>query len=345
MGAVVVARLLDPRPVIRRLGERRSDLARLTARRAVAAPLVLVAVTVGAFILAATSPLEPLAAHFGDGYERTTVAERAAAAAALGTDLTWWQAWWTWVAGLAAGDAGFSHSYRQPVLEVVTQRLPWTVLLSATALALALAVTLAAGVAAARRPHGALDRALAAMAVLLSAVPPFVLAMGSVAVFAVTLGWLPVTGAAPPGQDPTLATLARHLVLPAVALAAGQVPWMLLTLRRSVLDAEASAPVAEARARGVGERTVLTGHIAAVSWTPLIALLGARLPELIAGSLVVETVFAWPGLAAATVDAALEADFALLAAVTLGASATVLVGTWFADCLLLLADPRVRIDA
>ncbi|WP_245847459.1 ABC transporter permease [Dietzia natronolimnaea] len=331
--------------MIRRLGERRSDLARLTARRAVAAPLVLVAVTVGAFVLAAVSPLEPLAAHFGAGYERTTVAERAAAAAALGTDLTWWQAWWTWVGGLAAGDAGFSHSYRQPVLEVVTQRLPWTVLLSATALALALAVTLAAGVAAARRPHGAVDRALAAMAVLLSAVPPFVLAMGSVAVFAVTLGWLPVTGAAPPGQDPTLATLARHLVLPAVALAAGQVPWMLLALRRSVLDAEASAPVAEARARGLSERTVLTGHIAAVSWTPLIALIGARLPELIAGSLVVETVFAWPGLAAATVDAALEADFALLAAVTLGASATVLVGTWLADCLLLLADPRVRIDA
>lgn len=333
------------RGLTRRLRERRADLVHLTARRAAAAPLVLLAVTLGAFVLAAASPLNPLAAHFGSGYERTTEADRSAAAAALGTDLSWWQAWGSWVAGLAAGDAGYSHAYRQPVLDVLTQRLPWTILLSATALALALAVTLLAGAAAARRPHGALDRALTAMAVTLSAVPPFVLAMGSVAVFAVALGWLPVTGAAPPGQDPTVATVARHLVLPAVALAAGQVPWMLLALRRAVLDAEASAPVAEARARGLDERTVLTGHIAAVSWTPLIALLGARLPELIAGSLVVESLFAWPGLAAATVDAALEADFALLAAVTLGASATVLAGTWLADCLLLLADPRVRIDA
>jgi peptide/nickel transport system permease protein len=336
---------VDARPVIRRLRERRTDLARLTARRAAATPLVLLAVTTGTFVLAAASPLNPLAAHFGSGYERTTAADREAAAAALGTDVPWWRAWWQWVTGLVEGHAGYSHSYRQPVTEVVLERLPWTVLLSATGLALALGVTLLAGVAAARRPHGALDRSLAAAAVALSGVPPFVLAMGSVAVFAVTLGWLPVTGAAPPGQDPTLAETARHLVLPTLALAAGQVPWMLLALRRAVLDAEASPAVAEARARGVGEPAVLTGHIAAVSWAPLIALLGARVPELIAGSLVVEAVFAWPGLAAATVDAALEADFALLAAVTLGASATVLVGTWLADCLLLLADPRVRIDA
>ena len=91
--------------------------------------------------------------------------------------------------------------------------------------------------------------------------------------------------------------------------------------------------------------TVLTGHVAPVAWAPLIALVGARVPEVMVGSLVVETVFAWPGLAAASVDAALGADFALLAAVTVAASLTVLAGTWLADCLLLLADPRVRIDA
>ncbi|MFN3340512.1 MAG: ABC transporter permease, partial [Dietzia sp.] len=128
----------------RRLRERRADLARLTARRAAAAPLVLLAVTIGAFVLAAASPLNPLAAHFGSGYERTTGADRSAAAAALGTDLPWWQAWWGWVGGLAAGDAGFSHTYRQPVAEVLMERLPWTILLSATALALALVGTLLA---------------------------------------------------------------------------------------------------------------------------------------------------------------------------------------------------------
>ncbi|RBA32316.1 hypothetical protein DQ226_14515 [Dietzia maris] len=112
-----------------------------------------------------------------------------------------------------------------------------------------------------------------------------------------------------------------------------------------VLDAEASPAVAESRARGLSGWTVLTRHVAPVACAPLIALLGSRVPEVMVGSLVVETVFAWPGVAAATVDAALGADFALLAAVTVAASLTVLVGTWLADCLLLVADPRVRIDA
>lgn len=329
----------------RRLRERRTDLVRLTTRRLAAVPPVAGVVTVLGFVLAAVSPLDPLTAHFGGGYEHTTEAERAAASAALGTDVPWWRAWWAWVGGLLRGDAGYSHSHRQPVVELLLERLPWTVLLSAAGLALAVTATLLAGVAAARRPGGILDRTLATSAIVLSGVPTFVLALVSVSLLTVTLRLLPAGGVSGPGLDPTAASVARHLVLPAVVLAAGHLPWMLLAFRHAVTEAADSAPVAEARVRGLAGRTVLTGHVAAVSWTPLIALLGARVPEIIAGSMVVESVFAWPGVAAATVDAALEADFALLAAVTLGATVTVLLATWVADCLLLLSDPRVRIDA
>lgn len=331
--------------MIRRLRERRAELWRLTARRALAAPLVVLAVTVGTFVLAAASPLNPLAAHFGSGYERMTGAERTAAASALGTDLPWWQAGAQWIGGLATGDAAYSHTFRQPVLTVLLERLPWTVALSAAGLGIALVVVVSSGLLAAWRPHGAVDRALAGAAVTLSAVPTFALALGSVAVFAVALGWLPVSGAAPPGQTATFLVAARHAMLPALVLAAGQVPWMLLAFRRAVLEAGESVAVAEARARGLGELTVLTRHIAPVAWAPLIALLGARVPEVMVGSLVVESVFAWPGLADATVEAALGSDFPLLAAVTVAACLTVLAGTWLADCLLLVADPRVRIDA
>ncbi|MEV8221030.1 ABC transporter permease [Dietzia maris] len=338
-------RALDGPPVIRRLRERRADLARVTVRRALAAPIVVLAVTLAAFVMADASPLDPLAAHLGDGYERLTEAERSAAAVALGVDRPWWQAWAQWIAGLATGDAGYSPTYRQPVLDVLTERLPWTVGLSTVGLGIALVVVVLSGLVAAARPYGAIDRALAGAAVTLSSIPTFALALGSVAVFSVALGWLPVSGAAPPGQAATVGGVVRYGMLPALVLAAGQVPWMLLAFRRAVLDAEASPAVAEARARGLGEWTVLSRHVAPVAWAPLIALLGSRVPEVMVGSLVVETVFAWPGVAAATVDAALGADFALLAAVTVAASLTVLVGTWLADCLLLVADPRVRIDA
>ncbi|GAA3508820.1 ABC transporter permease [Dietzia aurantiaca] len=329
----------------RRLRERRDDLVRLAVRRASVAPFVVLAVTLGTFALAAASPVDPLAAGLGAGYERTTEAERAAAAAALGLDVPWWRAWWDWLTDLAAGDAGYSFVFRQPVADVVAERLPWTVGLSAAGLAIALAVTVLAGLAAARRPGGLVDRGLAALAIATSAVPTFALALGSVAVFSVALGWLPVSGAAPPGTAPTALDVLRHSVLPVLALAAGQVPWLVLAFRRAVLEAGATTAVAEARARGLGDRTVLTGHVAPVAWAPLIALAGARIPEIMVGSLVVETVFAWPGLSAATVDGALEADFALLATATVLAAVSVLAATWAADSLQLVADPRVRIDA
>lgn len=283
--------------MIRRLGERRRDLLALTARRSAVAPVIVLAVTATAFALAAISPLDPLAAHLGSAYQFTGSAGREAAHTALGLDTPWWQAWWQWLTGLLAGDAGHSSTYRQPVLEVIAQRLPWTMGLSAVGLALALAVAITAGLTAAYRPGGATDRTLAAMAVVLSAVPTFVSALAAVAVFAVALRWLPVAGAWDTGHQPTIGAVARHLVLPALVLAASQLPWMTLTVRQAVLRAHDSVPVREARARGLSRRTVVTGHIGPVSWTPLIALTGARLPELIVGAVVVEQVFAWPGLA------------------------------------------------
>lgn len=331
--------------MIRRLAERRDELVALTVRRAAISPVVICAVTCAAFALAALSPLDPLAAYLGDSYQFAGDATREAARTALGADVAWWQAWWHWLAGLLSGDAGTSHTFRQPVLEVIVERLPWTILLSVTGLALALAVAITAGAAAALRPGGMVDRALAASAVAVSAVPTFVIALAVVAVFSVAAGMFPVAGAWPPGQTPTVAQVARHLVLPALVLATSQLPWMVLTTRQAVLAAHESLPVHLAQARGLGGWRVLSGHVAPVSWTPLIALTGARLPEIIVGALIVEEVFAWPGLADATVDAALGADLPMLATVTALSAAAILAGTWAADCALLLADPRVSVDA
>lgn len=140
----------------------------------------------------------------------------------------------------------------------------------------------------------------------------------------------------------TLASLARHLALPALVLALSQLPWIVLALRASVTSALGSDAVRGAVARGLPWRTVVRGHVLPVSLAPLVTLLGARLPELIVGAVLVEEVFAWPGLAAALVAAAQQLDFALLALLTVVTTAAVLLGSLLADVAYLALDPRVE---
>lgn len=328
----------------RRVHERGQQLGALTLRRALAALVLVPLVTLVTFALAGLSPLDPLVAYLGDSYEHTTHAERDAARESLGLDRPWWGIWTQWAGQALRGDFGISHAFKQPVTTVFAQRLPWTIGLSALGLLLAIAMTLFAGWVIARRPGGRTDRAVARFAIIASAVPSFVFSLLLVTLFAVSLRWFPVGGAYEPGESPTLGGVAYHIVLPAIALALSQAPWMIMTLRESIHEALASAPVQAARTRGLSERTILRGHVAPVSANALIAFLGSRFAEVIAGALVVEEVFSWPGIAGATVQAALTADFALIAAIATATSVLMIIGTWLADCLLILTDPRVQVE-
>lgn len=328
----------------RRIGERRSHLQRLTGRRLLAACVLLPLITLGTFALAAASPRDPLVSYLGDAYERVSAQDRAATRSALGLDRGWMNTWWYWVQHAAHGDFGNSHSLKQPVTQVIAERLPWTLGLTVTSAVLATILALLTSWVVARRPGGFADRTLARAALVLSAVPPFVVCLVLVTVFAVTLRLLPVSGAYDPGQAPSVGALLEHLALPTVALALGLLPWMMLTMREAVWAAWGSEPVRVARTRGLPASVIERRHILPVSLQAIIALLGSRAGELVAGALVVEEIFSWPGLAGAGVDAALTSDFALLAAITVLTSVVMLVGTWLADCALLIVDPRVEVE-
>ncbi|KLO62125.1 ABC transporter permease [Dermacoccus sp. PE3] len=328
----------------RRFGERRHEIGVLTARRALATLFVVPAVTLATFALAALSPLDPLVTYLGDGFEHTGRAERDAISDSLGLDVPFWQTWWNWMANAFTGDFGASHSLKQPVTTVFAERLPWTLGLSVVALVIALLVAFGVAAVAALRPDGLLDRALERVTLALTGMPPFVIGLLAVALFAVTLRWFPVGGLTEPGQPVTFGGVVHHIVMPAVVLALSQVPWFALALRESVREALGSGAVREAQVRGLSRGEVLRGHIAPVSAAALIALMGARLPELVVGALVVEEVFSWPGLADATVEAALTADFALLAAVTAATTLVMMLGSWLSDCALLVVDPRAQVE-
>lgn len=310
-------------------------------RLLIAVPVIL-AVSMVTFVLASIAPFDPLVAYLGVRFERTSSEQRAALADQLGLDDSWFAIWVRWARDvLTSWDWGHSRSLSQPVSEVLSNRLPWTLILAGTALLLAVVVSLVLGVRAAQAPGSWTDRFATALAYTMQGAPPFVVALAAIGVFSLLLNWLPVAGVSDGGADPTWGSVGRHLVLPACVLALSQVPWMLLNVRSSLLAALHEDHVTAARSRGLPDAVVIWRHALPGALLPFVTVVGARLPELVTGALLVETVFSWPGLASATVDAAVSGDFPLLAAVTVLTSAAVLIGSIFADAVYLLVDPRV----
>ncbi|MDX3746421.1 ABC transporter permease [Streptomyces sp. AK08-02] len=318
-------------------------MARLAGRRALFAVPVLLVVTFGVFAIAAASPFDPVRAYAGSaalGADQETLDRLRDN---LGVDRPLTARWWEWLTSALSGDLGQSSVLRQPVAQVIGERLVWSSLLCAVAFVVAVLVGTLLGVLAARRPGSWLDRSVTSLAYSLEAAPIFWIALLAVWLFALQLGVLPAGGLTDTASEQvTAGQVAEHLVLPAGVLAVSQLPWFTLYVRQGVGDALAEDPVRGARAHGLSEHTVLLGHALRSGLLPVLTLIGSRVPELITGALLVESVFSWPGIAAATVEAATAVDFPLLAALTVLATAAVLAGNLLADLLYGLFDPRVK---
>lgn len=328
------------KPAVKR--DNLDGLGRMVAVRTaiIAATTVLVSFVI--FGLAALSPFDPLASYLGTTYAELTESERADVAAAIGADLPWWRQWFDWAAGVITGDLGYSRTFGRPVADVLAERLPWTILLSSTGLTVAVAAAVVLGLWAGRRPGGLVDRVIVALGVFLAATPSFIYALGVVLVFAVTLRVIPAGGAAPIGEQPSLASIGPYLIAPALVLAVTQLPWPLLAVRQATVEAIGSDAVENARARGVPAGVVLRRHAAPMSLMPLVTLVGGRLSELVVGAVIVEAVFGWPGLAEATVASAKDVDFPLLAVTTVLTTVLVMGGSLVSDVAYKILDPRVR---
>ncbi|MFE2867576.1 MULTISPECIES: ABC transporter permease [unclassified Embleya] len=317
----------------------------MVARRLAAAPVVLLAVTFLVFALGAASPFDPVRQYAGDAAFTASARNLEQIRAGLGADRPFVAQWWSWLGDALTGDLGASRSLRMPVGQVIGERLGWTVLLVSVAFVLTLVGGMALGILAARRRGGVLDRCVTGAMYTLEAAPVFWLALGAVWLFALRLDLLPAGGLTDTSASVVTADqVGAHLVLPAAVLAVSQLPWFVLYIRQSLIAALAEEHVLGARARGLRERTVLLRHALRSALLPFLTLLGSRVPELITGALLVETVFSWPGVASATVQAALALDFPLLTALTVLATAAVLIGNLAADVLYGLADPRVALD-
>ncbi|WP_326638569.1 ABC transporter permease [Streptosporangium sp. NBC_01755] len=311
-------------------------------RLAFAVPL-LVAVTAGMFALAKASPFDPVRQYLGERAMVTDpeVVERIRAN--WGIDRPVLEQYTAWAGNLFRGDLGDSRSLHLPVAQVIAERLPWTMLATSAAIVLMLAGSLLLGTLAAWRQGSWPDRLITGGAFANEAAPVFWTGLLAVWVFSVQLGWLPaggLTGARSTSVE--FGDVAAHMILPVTVLAVSQSSWLVLYVRESVIGTLREDFVTGARARGLRERTVLVRHALRSALLPFLTLLGARIPELVTGAILVETVFSWPGVASASVQAALAVDFPLLAALTLLGTLAVLCGNLVADVAYTIADPRVR---
>lgn len=254
-----------------------------------------------------------------------------------------------WLGAAARGEWGVSLRARRPVAELLGEALPASLVLGAAALILATMAGAAMALLQVRlREAGdaasALERRLDQAALLLYCVPTFWVGQGLVDLFSYRLGWLPPSHLAPAGgaaaAGPLMAAL--HFVLPVVTLALAPGAAIARHLRASLLDAEREGFVQAARARGAGPAALLGLHRLRVCLGPALALVGLHLPYLAGGALLVEIVFALPGMGRLAYDAALGRDYPVLMAVTLAVSASVVAGGLLTDLLQAWADPRLR---
>ncbi len=324
---------------------RRHDILVMVARRFGFLIPLLVLVTIGVFALAAVSPYDPLDAYMDGRAGELSIAQQAKLVTELRLDTPWYLTWWEWISSLFRGELGISRSYYQPVAQVLRDRLPWTLLLGVTGLMISVVVSLLLGAIAGFRPQSLISRSIGVLTIILQATPPFVLALSALGLFALSLHWAPTGGLTYPGQPIGFASTVRHLLVPGLVLGVTQIPWLVLSLKDSIAEVLTSDAVRGARVRGIPYPMILRRHVLPTALPPFIALVGARLPELVVGSVLVETIFAWPGLGSALVRSAQSLDFPLLTFLTLAITMLVLIGNLLADVIYVVLDPRVDADA
>ncbi len=250
-----------------------------------------------------------------------------------------------YVGHVAQGDLGFSYRQRVSVASLIADRLPQTLLLTGAAMALALAVGVSLGALAAMRAGTLADSAITAAALVVFATPSFWIGLMAVLLFSVQLDWLPPFGMVTVGADLSGMAwawdVAQHLCMPAVTLGLFFVAIYARLTRAAMLEVAEMDYVRTARAKGLTERQVTRWHILRNALLPVVSYAGLQAGYLIGGSVLIETVFAWPGIGRLAFEAVIGRDYTVLMGVFVVTSIMVIAFNLLTDFIYTLVDPRI----
>jgi ABC-type dipeptide/oligopeptide/nickel transport system permease component len=291
-------------------------------------PVIWLVVSI-VFLLIHLVPGDPIQQMLGEG---ATSADLQAARHAYGLDVPIGTQYVNYWRGVLHGDLGLSLRFNRNVASVIAERYPFTLQLTFAGLAVALALSIPAGVHSARRRNRWDDRVISFVSLLGLSFPNFALGPILILFFAIKLGALPVSGSG---------TLA-HLVLPAITLGGGLAAILTRMVRTSMLEELGQDYIRTARAKGLPERTVVYRHALRNAMIPVLTVVGLQFGALLAGAIVTETIFSWPGIGRLSIEAIRNRDYYLVEGCILAIGLTYVGVNFLTDLLYSVANPRIR---
>jgi ABC-type dipeptide/oligopeptide/nickel transport system permease component len=281
------------------------------------------------FLLIHLVPGDPIAQMLGEG---APAADLAAARHAYGLDLPLGQQYVNYWRGVLHGNLGTSFRYSQSVTHLLLQRYPYTLQLTVAALVVAILFSIPAGVHSARTRNQWDDRAISVVSLFGLSFPNFALGPILILVFSIRAGWLPVSGA---GSF-------ANLVLPAVTMGSALAAILTRMVRTSMLEELSQDYIRTARAKGLSETTVVYRHALRNAMIPVITVLGLQFGALLAGAIVTEKIFSWPGIGRLTVDAISNRDYYVVQGCILAIGLTYVLVNFLTDFVYSVLNPRIR---
>ena len=302
----------------------------LSVRVLLALPALWLIVTM-VFLLAHIIPGDPVQQMLGEGARAEDLQQLRHS---LGLDQPISTQYVHYLAGVLHGNLGESFRFQEPVTRVILSRYPATLELAFVALLVCVAISIPAGIYAAEHRGTSADHAVGLFTLLGLSVPNFALGPVLILIFSVIVGWLPVSGR---GGIP-------HLVLPAITLGAALAAILTRMVRSSVIEELSSDYVRTARAKGLSESQVLFRHAFRNALIPILTILGLQFGTLLAGAIVTETIFSWPGIGRLAVQAISARDYPVLQGCILLIAVSYVVVNLLTDMVYALVDPRVRLQ-
>lgn len=314
------------------------------AQRLLTFPLILLGVSVLVFVSIRLIPGDAITAMLGTEAGMMTPAQRAALAAYFGIDQPVWTQYLRWLGGLLQGDLGISSIYAKPVLTVILERFPLTLQLSLMSMAIALCVGVPLGVLAATRNERPSDLAVRVLAMLGQSTPSFVIGVMIIYVLSVFFGMVPAMGTFTPLFADPLASVGQ-LMFPAITLGFAFAASVTRISRSAMLDVLSDDYIRTARSKGTSPMSVVWRHALPNALIPVVTLSGVEFGYLLGGAVIVEQIFALPGIGRLVLDAITQRDYALVQGTVLFVAFNFLVVNLLVDLAYVALDPRIRLGS
>lgn len=312
----------------------------LLKRLLIAIP-VLIGVTICSFIIVNLAPGDPVDMYVNPD---ATLDQIEMTRAALGLDQPMYVRYFKWLGELFQGNLGFSFATREPVMDLLADRMGATLLLMGVSLVVGYLIAIPLGILSAVKQNTWIDYVTTGGSFLGVSIPSFFLGLGLVYIFSLQLGWLPTGGMATLGGDGSLLDQLKHMILPVIVLSASICGNMIRYVRSSMLEVLKEDYIRTAKAKGLKSMMVVIKHGLRNSLIPIITVIGMDIPKLIGGAVVTEQIFQWPGLGQLTISSISSRDYATLMAINLLSAIAVLGANMLADILYSAADPRIHYD-